>query len=417
MKKIKAILVDVVPPELPDEEEAKRLNELESLVKTFGGISVVKIIQKRSQPDYRTYIGKGKVNQIHSMALENEAKLVVVNNIMKPGQIYNINEIFEKDKIEVWDRVDLILKIFEKHAKSSEAKLQVELAGIKHFGPRIYGMGKELARQEGAVGVRAGSGEANIEMMKRHLRRQELKIKKKLEHYSLIKKGHRKRRKRLNFKTVALVGYTNSGKSTLLNALTGKDVYIADELFATLDTRVGKIYIQPDKPLKDGKYNPGTEILISDTIGFIRDLPPELIEAFKSTLAETVESDLILHVIDVSDKDLHKKIQVVEEILNSMGLKDKPRIYVFNKMDLIKRKHLKRVLPQKKKKIEEHGILKAGAETMEILGWGENDKIDIPNDPAELKQKYQQFNPIFISAHKKDNLEELIDLIAEKVKN
>lgn len=397
----KAILIDVIEPGTSEEEADRRLTELESLVDTYGGIVVVKTIQKKGIPDYNTYIGNGKVTEIMDAAEEKDAEILIVNNLLKPRQLYELNERFRKAKLKMkaWDRVDLILKIFSKHAKSTEAKLQIELASIKHMGPRIFGMGIELSRQAGAMGVRAGAGEANIEMMKRHLQKQELAILKKLKHYEVIREGHRKRRRRQNFKTVAIVGYTNAGKSSLLNALTRKGAYVANQLFATLDTRVGKLWIPESK----------REVLVSDTIGFIQDLPPDLIQAFKSTLAETVDADLILHVIDISDPQLGKNVKVVEKILDQLGLHDKPKVYVFNKIDLVKRKDKpKKLLPPKK------SLMKAGKDAAKMLGW-ESKKIDHYVNFGSLKLKYKSFTPVFVSAMEKTNLEELVGAIDEKL--
>lgn len=330
---LKAILVDVVAPDLDPDQAKERLDELESLVTTFGGIVVIRKVQKRDLPHYQTFIGRGKLDEILADAQENGAKLVIINNMLKPKQTYALSEIFRPVEIEVWDRVDLILKIFAKHAQSTEARLQIELASIKHMGPRIFGMGMELSRQ-GATGssgstASRGIGETNTEIMKRHLRKQEDRIAEKLKHYEIVREGHRKRRRRQNFKTVALVGYTNVGKTTILNQLTKKGAYSANKLFATLDTRVGKLWL-PEKQ---------QEILVSDTIGFIQDLPPELIKAFKSTLDESIEADLLLHVIDIGDFNVEHKIQVVEDILTQLGAADKPKIYVFNKIDnCVKRK-------------------------------------------------------------------------------
>ncbi|MEK7085910.1 MAG: GTPase HflX [Patescibacteria group bacterium] len=412
-QKLKAILIDVVTPEISKEEAMKRLMELENLVNTYGGIVVVKAIQKRGIPDYETYIGKGKVQEIFQLAQEKEAQILVINNILKPKQIFNLDESLRKANMKTWDRIDLILKIFDKHAKTTEAKLQIELASIRHIGPRIYGMGIELSQQTGAVGLRSGQGETNIELMKRHLKKQELNIIEKLKHYELINQGHRDRRRRQNFKTVAIVGYTNAGKSSLLNALTGKDVYIADELFATLDTRVGKLYIQPaQKPEEQYKYVPGKEVMISDTIGFIQNLPPELIQAFKSTLAETIESDLILHIIDINDPDLHQKTEVVEEILDQLGLHDKPKLYVFNKVDLLAH----RIVFEEKEIKRESSILKAGAYTAHLLGWTDNKKHKAAaKKVVSLKRKYKEFSPLFVSAAEKINMDKLIKAIDERV--
>ena len=418
-KKLKAVLVDVIDPKTTKEEAQKRLEELESLVQTFGGIVVLKTIQQRVVPDYETYVGKGKLTEIKEYVEEFGADVVVLNNIIKPRQIYALNEAFQKMEVKVWDRVDMILKIFSKHAKSTEAKLQIELASIRHMGPRIFGMGIELSRQAGAMGVRAGQGESNTELMKRHLSQQELNIVKKLEHYDTINKGHRQRRKRQNYKTAALVGYTNAGKSSLLNSLTGKKVYIADELFATLSTRVGKLYI----PSPDFDHAKSQEILIADTIGFIRDLPPGLIKAFKSTLAETVDADLLLHVIDITDPDIHQKIDIVEEVLEQLGLSDKPKIYIFNKTDLISPYHFE---PREEDLDEEHkaylerpgGILPAGEKAAKMLGWHNSDIenrkfMSIKDHPKKLSKKYKKFNPVFLSAHKKERIEDLIEILKE----
>lgn len=412
MENPRAILIDVIDPRTDEKKAAKRLEELKNLTNTYGGMSVIEIIQKKSVPDYDTYIGKGKVDEICEMAERHKADILIINNILKPRQIFELNETFRKKKLNLktWDRVDLILKIFDKHAQSTEAKLQIELAGIRHMGPRIFGMGIELSRQAGAMGLRAGQGESNIEMMKRHLQTQELSILKKLKHYETINEGHRKRRRRQNFKTVALVGYTNAGKSSLLNALTGKGAYVADELFATLDTRVGKLYI-PEEQDESGEFKRGTEILMSDTIGFIQELPPSLIQAFKSTLSETVDADLILHVIDISDPEIHEKIKVVEEILSQLGLTDKPKIYGFNKIDLIAPRGI--FEGGIKAKRSGNGIVEAGEGASELLGWEDKEKKEALEKMSKLRKKYSNFNPVFFSAEEKLNLEETINKIKE----
>lgn len=420
-QKPKAILIDVIPLEMSKVEAYKRLEELECLVNTYGGIVVIKTIQKRAIPDYSTFIGKGKIEEIVEIAKQEKTQFLILNNIAKPGQLFNLGEIFRKEKMEVWDRIDLILRIFDKHATTTEAKLQINLARIRHMGPRIFKMGVDLMQQEGVKGTRGGPGETNIELMKRHLKKQEDVIMKKLEHYEVINRGHRERRKRQNLKTVALVGYTNAGKSSLLKALTGKDVYIADELFATLDTRVGRLY------LKD-QYR---EILISDTIGFIQDLPPSLIQAFRSTLSEAIDADLLLHVIDISDPMMRQKIVVVEDILDQLGVSDKPKIYVFNKIDAIDldKKEKEEIIeePDHDKLVKKgilhpdtHNVLIAGKETARHLGWlsedekyvEEIDRISIEN----LTKKHQKCLPVFVSAAKKINLNELIGKIAKIMK-
>ncbi|MCK9185940.1 GTPase HflX [Candidatus Gracilibacteria bacterium] len=415
-QKLKAILIDIITPDTTPQEAQSRMEELENLTNTFGGVVVVKTMQKRGMPDYDTYIGKGKLDEVIELGKAKYADVIIVNNILKPRQSYSIEERLEKTGMKVWDRIDLILKIFDKHAKTTEAKLQIELASIEHMGPRIFGMGLDLMRQEGRVGVRSGQGESNIEIMKRHLRKRKQNILDKLEQYEKIRKLHRDHRKRQNLKTAAIVGYTNAGKSSLLNAMTNKGAYVADQLFATLSTRVGKLYIQP-KNEEEGKYIRGQEILISDTIGFIQDLPPSLIQAFKSTLAETVESDIILHVIDVTDPHIHKKIEVVESILSQLGVGNIPKIYIFNKMDMAMRK-----TPKELDANEYKGLVKAGKTSAKELGWEEKEKAErektkelkIPKEPLqEIKEKYKKHHPVFVSAVEKTNLDELTQVIAK----
>lgn len=343
----KAVLIDVIEPQTDTAEAELRLEELESLVKTYGGATALKAFQKRAKPAYKTYIGTGKIDEIFA-ELNGNFDIVILNNIMKPRQIDNLAEYltsleiarlkeegrFETPrKIQVWDRVDLILKIFDKHADSAEAKLQIELASIKHMGTRIFGMGLQLSRQAGGIGT-VGAGESNLEMMKRHLRKREQLVKDKIKKYAGIQQRQRDQRRDRNMKTVALAGYTNAGKSTLIKSLTNKkEVYIADELFATLDSKVGELYIAPALSHEQQSFA-RQKIVLADTIGFIQDLPPDLIQAFKTTLAEIVDADLILHVIDVSDKNIHLKIRVVEEILDELlEGKTTPRIFVFNKLD------------------------------------------------------------------------------------
>lgn len=334
--KPRAILIDVVPPRTDPKIAERRLLELESLTDTFGGIVVVKLLQKKDSPNYRTYIGPGKIDELIALAKAEKATLIVVNNLLKPRQMYELNEKLRPHKLVAWDRVDLILKIFQQHAKTVEAKLQIKLAAIDHMGPRIFGMGMEMMQQVGGVGVRGGQGETNTELMKRHLTKEAEHVKKELEKIGRTRKLHRDRRARLGLQTVSIVGYTNAGKSSLLNALTRKGAYVADALFATLDTRVGKILI-PRSPQKE-EVTPGiTPVLASDTIGFIQDLPPQLIQAFRSTLDETVAADLLLHVIDVSDAYMSEKIAEVEGVLAQLELEDAQSIYVFNKVDRVKR--------------------------------------------------------------------------------
>jgi GTP-binding protein HflX len=396
--KERAVLIDVIEPGTSPAESELRLNELDSLVKTFGGVSVVRSMQKRSRPDYKTYVGTGKVEEVlEEYGGADKLDVIILNNILKPRQIYNLEEFCtnyeiekmkEQDrfevpkKIKVWDRVDLILKIFDKHAKTAEAKLQIELASIKHMGPRIFGMGMELSRQGGGIGT-IGVGETNTERMKRALQKRTKYIEDKIINYGEIQSRQRQSRDKRNQKTIALAGYTNAGKSTLLKALTKKkEVYIADELFATLDSKIGELFIPSET------YDmPGRTVLLADTIGFIQDLPPSLIKAFKTTLAEIVDADVILHVVDVSDENIHLKIKVVEEILEEL-LDDRikknqapKKLLVFNKFDKL-------------------GFM------------SQQDRLEYI---AQLTEKYSDFDPQIVSALDKDSLPKLIEKISELV--
>ncbi|MBT5808503.1 GTPase HflX [Candidatus Uhrbacteria bacterium] len=338
-KQQKAILIDLVHPKVSASHAKDRMVELEELISTHGGIEVVEAMQSRAQPHPKTFLGKGKIEDLGPHAEELEATVLVINASLKSRQIYELGEALREHGIQVWDRLDLILKIFAKHASTTEAQLEIELASIKHMGPRIFGMGMELSRQGGGVGTR-GLGETNIERMKRHLKEKERKIKKKLETYQKGRALVRKGRERRGLKTVSIVGYTNAGKTTLLNKLTGRKEYVANELFATLDTRVGELWLP----------NKRKSVLLADTIGFIKELPPELLNAFASTLSEAVESDLLIHVTDASDEHLLDHVDVVEDILKSLGIHETPRMLVMNKIDQIsdaKKKAIINAFPKK----------------------------------------------------------------------
>ncbi len=325
MTKHKAILADLIHFSASKREAEDRMVELEELVRTYGGVAVVKSIQRKAKPDGKTYIGHGKVEELLVEAKELGATLLVVNQALKPQQIFNLEEILRPTKMIVWDRIDLILNIFDKHARTAEAKLEIELARLRHMGPRIYNMGEQLGRQRGGTGTRGGSGEGNTEAMKRHLRDQEKMILTKLEKYQGVRDLQREHRIKQGNRTVALVGYTNAGKTSLLNVLTKRKEYAANALFATLDTRVGEIYLPSIKKTA----------LLSDTIGFIQGLPPSLINAFRSTLSEAISADVVLHIIDAADDKRDEKIFIVDEILSSLGVAQEKRLRVYNKIDAL----------------------------------------------------------------------------------
>lgn len=298
--------------------------ELESLVTTYGGKVFAATTQNSARGDSATYIGSGKAQEIADTIVAEKIDIVVVNATIKPGQIYTLKKIFERanSNIVVWDRTDLILQIFSKHAQTAEAKLQIKLAIMRHMGPRIYGMGMELSQQAGGIGTR-GIGETNTEIMRRHFRMEIRNVNKQLAKIVKTKERQIIQRKGSGAPTISIIGYTNAGKSTLFNKLTGGKNLVDNALFVTLSSNVAKIYLPKLKK----------EVFVTDTIGFIQNLPHQLIEAFKSTLMETTQADMLLHVIDASDSWLHDKIKVVEGILRELNVDTKKQIYVFNKMD------------------------------------------------------------------------------------
>lgn len=323
MKKI--ILIDVIDPRIDKKEAEKRMIESENLVDTFWWFVVVKKIQKKQLPNYKYFVWAWKLEEIRGIALAEWVDIIILNNHLKTQQLFNIEwDFFQNDDIQIWDRVDLILNIFKKHASSSEAKLQIELAAIKHMWPRIFWMWMELSKQWWWIWTR-WKGETNTEIMKRHLAKQEKVLVEKIKKLEKRREWQRLSRERKWFKQVAIVWYTNAWKSQLMSAITKKNIKIKDELFATLDTRVWEMYLQ----------NSWKTCLVSDTIWFIRDLPPDLIQAFKSTLEEAIYADLILHVVDFSDPEKEEKIQVTNEILADLWAENIPKILVFNKIDLV----------------------------------------------------------------------------------
>lgn len=336
---MRTILLDIAPKDsrlLEWYSLDDRILELQKLVSTYQGVVVLQTLQKRDEPDYSTYVGKGKLDEVLHLVDALQADTIIIGNILKPRQLYAIIQEIEKRKmhVQVWDRVDLILKIFQRHAKTPEAKLQIQLASIKHMWPRIFGMGMEMDRQGGGGGsANKGIGETNTEIMKRHLREMERKTREKIDHYRKVRVQNRGNRKRMNARTIGIVGYTNAGKSTLMNALTDKGVYEKDELFATLGTTVGRLRLPQSAYIDgEGQFITRPDILIYDTIWFIRDLPPELIDAFSSTLEESLSCDILLQVVDAGDPHIADRISVTDDILTRIGA-TQPRWYVFNQID------------------------------------------------------------------------------------
>jgi len=333
----KFLIIQVVP-KLNNEDEIKRnIDETKQLIKTYGGDIIDTIIQKRNHPDPNLYIGAGKVEELLQVCDHSSIDVVVINDLVKSSQIFRIEkELWAiSPKIMVWDRIDLILNIFDQHATTVESKLQIKLARATHMGPRIYGLGKtELSRQGGGVGTR-GKGETNIEFERRQIKVDQQKIKKELKKLLKQKKNRLQKRNEMGIGPVALVGYTSAGKTTLFNALTGKEKEMNKGLFTTLDTVVGK--------MKSADFK--QPILISDTIGFINNLPPVLIDSFKSTLLESLEAKLLLHVVDANDPQVMEKIAVVEEILDSLDA-NQTRNIVLNKIDLVDQEKLDKLEEQ-----------------------------------------------------------------------
>lgn len=318
------MLVGLAQPRIDKEKLLSDFEELQSLVQTYGGKVYAATVQNSTRESYATYIGTGKAQEVADTIIKEKIDIVVINANIKPGQIFTLKKIFMRGNpaILVWDRVDLILQIFSKHASTAEAKLQIKLANMRHMGPRIYGMGMELSQQAGGIGTK-GIGETNTELMRRHWRNEMRMIHKQLKKITQNKKQQMFNRKSNGLPTISIIGYTNAGKSTLFNRLTGGNNLVGNALFVTLDSNVGKFYLPKIKK----------EAFLTDTIGFIQNLPTQLIDAFKSTLMETTQADMLLHVIDTQDPWVYEKIASVESILRDLTIDTKSIIYIFNKMD------------------------------------------------------------------------------------
>ena len=316
----KALLVGVIQPGMTESLIHEHLDELELLAETAGAKIAGRITQRVSKINPATFIGKGKAEELLNQAKELDVKLIVFDDELSPGQIKNYHKISEN--VKVLDRSGLILDIFQKHAKTKEARTQVDLAYMEYLLPRLTRQWTHLERQMGGIGTRAGMGETQIEIDRRLIRTRISKLKKEL--IRIEKERDTQSYRRQSEFRVSLVGYTNAGKSTLFKALTGSDVYIQDQLFATLDTTVRQIKINETHP-----------ILLSDTVGFIRKLPHNLVASFKSTLKEVLEADLILVMLDISSSQIEDHFQTIENVLKDMGAQEIPQILVLNKVDLI----------------------------------------------------------------------------------
>ncbi|MBR5140566.1 MAG: GTPase HflX [Clostridia bacterium] len=317
----KAILVSIAERSSEVEECERSLDELERLLNTSGASSVGRVLQVKESFDPRTCIGSGKVKEIADICQKEDVKLVVFDFELSPMQIRNLeNDIGD---VTVIDRSMLILDIFALHATSGDGKLQVELAQLRYSAPRLTGKGVELSRQGGGIGSR-GPGESKLETDRRHLKEKINALESRLselEHNRLIMRAQRDRS---GLAKIGIVGYTNAGKSTLLNRITGSDVLSEDKLFATLDPTTRKSTLPS-----------GETVLFTDTVGFVRKLPHHLVKAFKSTLDEVKYSDLLLIVSDATDPEVAEHIKVTEDVISELGASDKPRIYVYNKADSI----------------------------------------------------------------------------------
>jgi len=298
----------------------EHLDELTLLAQTAGAEVVGRYIQRRDRINPTYFIGKGKAQQIIQQAQELDVQLIIFDDELSPSQIRNFLKI--SDSIKVIDRTGLILDIFQRHAQTRESKTQVELAHLQYLLPRLTRLWTHLERQMGGIGTRAGAGETQIEVDRRIIRDRIAKLRKDLKKIDKERETQSKRRKEM-FR-VALVGYTNAGKSTLLNALTGADVFVQDQLFATLDTTIRTLEV-----------NDHHRLLLSDSVGFIRKLPHTLVASFRSTLMEVLEADLLLLMLDGSSYLLDEQLQTVREVLNEIGARDKEAMLVINKIDLI----------------------------------------------------------------------------------
>ncbi len=369
----KTVLVGVVQKEQTSEQVTEYLDELTFLAETAGVIAVKRFTQKLPHPDSRTFVGKGKLEEIKNYLNGRDIHLVIFDDELTGSQISNI----EKELgVKTIDRSDLILDIFASRARTAQAKVQVELAQYQYLLPRLKGMWKHLERQGGGIGTR-GPGETEIETDRRIVKDKISLLRKRLD--DIDKQAFTQRKERGELIRVALVGYTNVGKSTLMTLLSKAEVFAENKLFATLDTTTRKVVFE------------NTPFLLSDTVGFIRKLPHHLIESFKSTLDEVREADILLHVVDISHPQYEEQIGVVNKTLQELKAFEKPILTIFNKMDLYEEKNFDEWLDE--------------SVQQEIL--------------RELKEKWDEAtdnNAVFISAQERNNVDALREMILEKVR-
>ena len=369
-----AILAGMIQKEQTEQQVNEYLDELSFLAETAGAKTVKRYLQKMQHPDSKTFLGKGKLEEIKQyIQLKGNISLVIFDDELTGSQIINIEKILG---VKIIDRSDLILDIFASRAKTAQAKTQVELAQYQYILPRLKGMWKHLERQGGGVGTR-GPGETEIETDRRIVKDKIALLRKRL--LEIDKQAFTQRKERGEFIRVALVGYTNVGKSTLMNVLSKSEVFAENKLFATLDTTTRKVVFEQ------------TPFLLSDTVGFIRKLPHHLVESFKSTLDEVREADILLHVVDLSHPRYEEQLLVVNKTLAELGSGDKPTITIFNKMD-----------QYEKEAFDE---------------WLEPEvKADILRELKERWQEETQGNCVFVSATERQNLDGLRQTILNKVR-
>jgi len=370
-----AVLVGLIQKDQTEQQVNEYLDELAFLAETAGAITVKRFTQKMSHPDSKTFLGKGKLEEIKNfISFKGNIDLVIFDDELTGAQIINIEKVIEK---KIIDRSDLILDIFASRAKTAQAKTQVELAQYQYILPRLKGMWKHLERQGGGVGTR-GPGETEIETDRRIVKDKIALLRKRLA--EIDKQSFTQRKERGEFIRVALVGYTNVGKSTLMNVLSKSEVFAENKLFATLDTTTRKVVFEQ------------TPFLLSDTVGFIRKLPHHLVESFKSTLDEVREADILLHVVDISHLQYEEQLTVVNKTLADLKCEEKPTITIFNKMDKF--------------------------ETQTFDEWLEEEvKQDILREFKERWQEENKGNCVFVSATERRNLDGLRQTILNKVRD